>query len=188
MRKTLCVMMLVIMALATLSFGSASVSAEERKCTGRIGATTVDNVRVPQGRTCTLEGTKVKGTVYVSNGATLNVLSARIIGNIQAVGHASVSVSGSTRVGGSIEIKQGGPFTVQQARVTGNIHVFSNSGSSKLSRNVVNHDIQVFSHSGGIAINGNRVDGNLQCKGNSPKPTGSNNIVQGNKQDQCKRL
>jgi hypothetical protein len=188
MRKSISVLLLVIMAMSTLVIGAPAASAEERRCAGRIGATTVDNVRVPSGRSCTLEGTRVKGTVYVSNGATLRVVSARIVGNIQSEGHAYVRVSGSTTVGGSIQLKQGGPFVVETARITGSIQVTSNSGKSRLARNVVNADIQVFSHSGGIAIGSNRVDGNLQCKSNSPRPTGSGNIVQGNKEDQCRRL
>jgi hypothetical protein len=188
MRTVVASLLLIVLTLSTLSFGAPGVSAEERRCTGRIGATTVDNVRVPGGRSCTLEGTRVRGTVYVSNGATLRVVSARIVGNIQSEGHAYVRVSGSTTVGGSIQLKQGGPFVVETARVTGSIQVTSNSGKSRLARNIVNADIQVFSHSGGIAIGSNRVDGNLQCKENSPRPTGSGNIVQGNKEDQCRRL
>ena len=42
--------------------------AEERVCRGTIGAVTVDNLRVPQGATCTLNGTYVKGTVKVERG------------------------------------------------------------------------------------------------------------------------
>jgi hypothetical protein len=188
MRRIICLVLLIVLGLSTLTFGTPSASAEERRCTGTIGATTVDNVLVPSGRSCTLEGTKVKGTVKVSKNATLTVISARIVGNIQSQGHASVSVNGSTTVGGSIQLKQGGAFSINAARVTGNIQVVSNNGSSTISNNRVNQDIQVFSHSGGIAINSNRVDGNLQCKGNSPRPTGSGNIVQGNKEDQCRRL
>ena len=188
MRKAICLVLLTIMGLSSLTFGSPSVGAEERRCTGRIGATTVDNVRVPSGRSCTLEGTRVKGSVYVSGGGTLRVVSARIVGNIQSEGHSYVRVSGSTTVGGSIQLKQGGAFSIDSARVTGSIQVTSNSGRSKIARNSVNADIQVFLHSGGIAIGSNRVDGNLQCKENSPRPTGSGNIVQGNKEDQCRRL
>jgi hypothetical protein len=188
MRKIMLVAMLVVMGLSTLAFGSPGVNAEERRCTGRIGATTLDNVRVPSGSTCTLEGTYVKGSVYVSSRATLRVVSARIIGNIQSEGHAYVRVSGTTRVGGSIQLKQGVAFLIDSARVAGSIQVTSNYGSSRIARNIVNADVQVFSHGGGIAIGSNRIDGNLQCKGNSPAPTGSGNIVQGNKEDQCRRL
>ena len=40
-------------------------AAEEMVCRGTLGAVTVDNLRVPQGASCTLNGTRVKGTVKV---------------------------------------------------------------------------------------------------------------------------
>ncbi len=87
MRRILGSFMVFAFVLSTaLVVGSSPAGAEERRCTGRIGATTVDNVVVPSGRTCTLEGTRVKGTVKVSSGATLKVVSARIVGNIQSQG------------------------------------------------------------------------------------------------------
>jgi hypothetical protein len=45
--------------------------AEERVCRGTLGAITVDNLRVPQGATCSLVGTYIKGTVKVEGSATL---------------------------------------------------------------------------------------------------------------------
>ena len=56
----------------TLSLAFAPVAlAEERTCRGTLGAVTVDNLRVPAGATCTLNGTNVKGTVKVERNATL---------------------------------------------------------------------------------------------------------------------
>ena len=49
----------------------AAAQAEERVCRGTLGAVTVDNLRVPQGATCTLNGTRVQGTVKVERNATL---------------------------------------------------------------------------------------------------------------------
>jgi hypothetical protein len=47
-----------------LSIGSVAW-AEETTCRGSLGAVTVDNLRVPQNASCTLAGTKVKGTIKV---------------------------------------------------------------------------------------------------------------------------
>ena len=55
---------------ASLSFVPAA-SADERTCRGSLGAITVDNLRVPEGATCTLNGTSIKGTLKVEKGATL---------------------------------------------------------------------------------------------------------------------
>ena len=59
-------------------------SAEERVCRGTIGAVTVDNLRVPQDATCTLNDTRVEGTIKVERDATLKALGIRVIGNVQA--------------------------------------------------------------------------------------------------------
>jgi hypothetical protein len=153
--------------LAAAAYMVAPAFAEERKCRGTINAVTVDNLRVPQGATCTLNRTKVKGTVKVGRGATLKATGIRVVGNVQAEGAAKVTVL-SSKVGGSVQIVQG--------------------RSSKLKSNSVKGDVQYFENRGAISITGNRIDGNLQCKENSPGPTGGSNVVQGNKEDQCAGL
>jgi hypothetical protein len=154
-------------ALAGVGLMATPALAEERTCRGRIGATTVDNLRVPQGASCTLERTRVKGTVKVENGATLNAFRIRVIGNVQAEGAAAVNVARS-RIGGSVQIVQG--------------------RRSRLSGNAVKGDVQYFENSGRISIRRNRIDANLQCKENRRRPRGGGNVVQGNKEDQCSRL
>jgi hypothetical protein len=154
-------------ALAAAALTATPALAEERKCRGTIGAKTVDNLRVPQGATCNLNGTRVKGTVKVERGATLNASRIRVIGNVQAEGAAAVNVAKS-RVGGSVQIVQG--------------------RKSKLAGNIVKHDVQYFENAGKIAVTSNRINGNLQCKENSPGPKGGGNVVQGTKEDQCSGL
>ena len=56
--------------------------AEETVCRGTIGARTVDNLRVPQDASCTLNGTRVQGTIRVENGAKLVANGVRVIGNV----------------------------------------------------------------------------------------------------------
>jgi hypothetical protein len=157
--------------LVSAAVAAAPAQAEERTCRGTMGATTVDNLRVPSGATCTLTRTKVKGTLKVERGATLHASAIRVIGNIQAENASRVKVAGS-HIGGSIQIVQ------------------SRNGStlSKLHRNTVKQDVQFFENRGAISITGNRINGNLQCKANTPRPTGGGNIVGGSKQDQCARL
>jgi hypothetical protein len=81
-------------------------AAEERTCRGTIGAVVLDNLRVPQGATCTLNGTRLQGTIKVEGGATLNASTVRVNGNVQGEGARSVTVLDS-RVGGSIQLVQG---------------------------------------------------------------------------------
>jgi hypothetical protein len=155
-------------AMVGTALAPASASAEERTCRGSLGAVTVDNLRVPQGGSCTLNGTRVKGTVKVERSATLSARGVRVIGNVQGEHARRVDVIQGSRVGGSVQVKQGGAATVLDSHVTG--------------------DVQAFQNTGGVRIARNRIDGNLQCKENRPAPTGGGNVVQGNKEDQCSRL
>jgi hypothetical protein len=182
---------LVIAGLASagaLLAASPSAHAEERVCRGSLGAITVDNLRVPDNATCTLTGTRVKGTIKVEYNATLRARKVVVIGNVQAENSKFVYVLESSRVGGSVQIKQGGGATVSDSAVDGDIQYDSNSAPLRALRNDVGGSIQVFQNVGGVEIRRNVIDGNLQCKSNSPAPVGGNNVVGGNKEDQCRRL
>jgi hypothetical protein len=95
----------VLLALAVLLATSSTALAEEFTCRGSLGAVTVDNLRVPQNASCTLDGTKVKGTIKVENGATLTARRVQVIGNVQAEGARLVRMLAFSSIGGSIQIK-----------------------------------------------------------------------------------
>jgi hypothetical protein len=165
-----------------------AVLAEERSCRGTLRAITVDNLRVPQGASCELRGTYVKGTIKVERGAVLRAFGVRVIGNVQGENSKKVVVREGSRVGGSFQVVQSGIAKVLDSRINGDILVDENKGKNAIRRNNVGGNIQAFQNTGGVYIYRNRVDGNLQCKANSPRPQGANNIVQGNKEDQCRRF
>ena len=176
---------------------AAPAMADDRRCTGSIGAVYVDgNVIVPRGATCTLRGTRVDGNVEVEGNAVLVARGARVQGNIQAANHRRVLVAPRTvnhrvvrsRVGGDVQLESGGRGHVVRTVVGGNIQVKQNRLRQVTNRNVVNGDLQAFSNQGGFRIFGNRIDGNLQCKSNDPRPVGDDNRVSGNKEDQCRGL
>lgn len=178
------------LALATIvSLGAqAPASAEERTCQGTIGATTVDNLHVPSGATCNLNGTRVKGSITVGRNATLVAKGIQVTGNVQAEGAKDVRVNANSRVGGSVQIVQGAAGRVINSTVGGNVLFDDNTGKVTAYGSTVGSDVQAFQNTGGVSISLNNVDGNLQCKENRPAPTGSGNIVDGNKEDQCRRL
>ena len=158
MKRTLLLGAIAMTAGVTLVAPGAA-QAEERSCRGSLGAVTVDNLRVPDGATCALRGTIVKGTIYVGTNATLTATSVRVVGNIQAEGHNSVTVGLlHRRWQHSAEAR---PYraSVTSNRVTGDVQSFTNRGTQ--------------------TIRGNRINGNLQCKENVPAPTGSGNVVGG---------
>jgi len=174
-------------AVAAVGFLPSQASADERSCNGSLGAITVDNLRVPQGATCNLDGTKVKGQIVVNRAATLRAERVNVIGNVQGENARRVAVRGS-EVGGSIQVVQGMFAIVARTQVKGDILYDDNTRALEARSNRVGGNIQAFQNTGGVEISTNRVDGNLQCKENVPRPTGGGNIVQGNKEDQCRNL
>jgi hypothetical protein len=187
MKRATRVLLLAMVAGAML-LPAGQALAEERVCRGTIGAATVDNLRVPQGATCTLNGTYVKGTVKVERGATLKAFGIRVIGNVQAENARNVVVREGSRIGGSVQIVQGGAARILGNRINGDILFDDQESTLKANRNVIGGSLQAFQNTGGVEIRSNRIDGNLQCKENRPAPIGGGNIVQGNKEDQCRRL
>lgn len=188
MRKLLFATMLTIKSLTVVLAATPGTLAEERACRGTLGAVTVDNLRVPQNTTCTLNGTRVQGNIIVERNATLNARNIRVVGALQAENARSVNVRRDSRINGDVQIKQGGSAVINDTRIGGTLLFDSNSGSLTANQNVISGSLQAFQNSGGVTIANNRIDENLQCKANTPPPTGGNNVVQGNKEDQCRRL
>src|SRR5688572_20009300 len=86
------VLLFVLLAFGALVGRMPTALAEEIRCTGTIGATTVDNVLVPDGSSCTLQGTRVEGNVVVGRGATLTASGISVKGSVQAEGATWVTV------------------------------------------------------------------------------------------------
>lgn len=178
---------MTVLAVGGLFLPAGPASAEERVCRGTIGEVTVDNLRVPQNATCTLNGTRVEGTIKVERDATLKAFGIRLIGNVQAEEARKVVVRNGS-VGGSVQIVQGGAARIVGARITGDILFDEQDRDLAANRNRIGGNLQAFQNTGGLSINDNRIDGNLQCKKNDPAPTGGGNVVQGSKEDQCEGL
>jgi hypothetical protein len=162
--------------------------AEEKICRGTIGSKTFDNVKVPQGETCTLKGTKVKGTIKVNKGARLEAIDVKVIGNVQGENARNVTVRKDSNVGGSVQVVHGKKASVAGSKVKGDILYDDQSGDVNVTSTTVGGNVQAFQNTGGVRIQDNVIDGNLQCKENKPAPKGGNNKVKGNKEDQCKKL
>jgi hypothetical protein len=183
----------LVVAVFAVTAGTATVLpqaafGEERSCRGKVGRLTLDNVRVSQGATCILRGTRVKGSVTVQRDATLVANGVHVTGNVQAENARNVVVRRSSRVGGSIQLHQGGRATIRASRVNGDVNADENRGYLRLLGNRVGGSVQVVGNTGGASIAGNVIDGNLHCKENRPPPTGRRNVVRESKLDQCTRL
>ncbi|MTV25543.1 S-layer homology domain-containing protein [Nitriliruptoraceae bacterium ZYF776] len=177
----------VLLVVASALAVAAPATADERVCRGSIGASTVDDLRVPDGAACTLDGTRVEGNVVVGSDARLVARDVRVDGNIQAENHRSVDVRDS-RVGGSVQIEQGGGAVVYRTTIDSDLQYSANRQRVVAHTNTVGGNVQVMSHRGGVDVSANRIDGNLQCTSNDPSPTGGANVVRGSAEDQCARL
>ncbi len=179
---------ILLAALLTIGVVPQIALAEEKVCRGTIGAKTLDNVKVPQGASCTLKKTKVKGTIKINDGARLEAIDVRVIGNVQGEGARNVIVRKDSFVGGNVQVVQGKKAKVANSKVNGDILYDDQTRGLVIRKNTVGGNVQVFQNTGGVTIRANVIDGNLQCKENKPAPTGGSNRVKGNKEDQCKGL
>ena len=154
------------------------------QCRGVISGGRFENLEVPAGASCTLNGTFVDGNITVGVNAVLLATEVIVEGNIQADGATDVTVHKNSRVGGNIQVKQGASATVDGVVVIGDIQYESNNGALNATDNQVGGNIQIFQNRGWISVTDNRIDGNLQCKENSPPPTGGRNQA-ASFEDQC---
>ena len=183
-------MMALMMGLAALLVAAQAAQAEERVCRGTIGSTTVDNLRVPQGASCLLNGTKVEGTVKVERSATLVANTIRVKGNVQSEGFKNITLRKNSVVVGSVQLENGledGTGRVLGSRINGDLQYFSNEARMVARGNTLLANLQANQNTGGLLIEDNRIAENLQCQANNPPPTGGGNTA-GDKEDQCAAL
>ena len=183
-------MMALILGLAALLMAASAAQAEERVCRGTIGGTTVDNLRVPQGASCTLNGTRVEGTVKVERNANLVANGIRVKGNVQSEEFRNVTLRQGSRVVGSVQLEnglEGGAGRVLNSTVNGDLQFFSNEARMVARGSTILANLQANQNTGGLVIENNRIAENLQCQANNPRPTGGGNTA-GDKEDQCARL
>jgi hypothetical protein len=188
MQRLIKVILSLILALVFLLPASSVVLADDYRCTGSVGAITVDNLRVPQDAACTLIGTRVEGNIFVEHNATLLADDVQVDGNIQAENAARVNVYPGSSIGGSIQIVQSGASDIHGVRIGSDLYFDSNDQFLNAADNIIGGNLQAFQNTGGVSIISNTIDGNLQCKENVPPPTGGGNIVAGNMEDQCENF
>lgn len=176
-----------ILSMTSVLAAAPGAAAEERSCRGTIGAVGLDNVRVPQGQTCTPNGTRLKGNIKVERNATLVANGVRVIGSVQAENAESVTVQAQSRINGDIQVKQGQSATIRNAVVGGTLFFDENSGAFDATANDISGNLQAFKNRGGLSVFNNAIDANLQCKENVPAPVGGGNVA-GDKEGQCARL
>jgi hypothetical protein len=152
-----------------------------------IGAVALDSVIVPDNASCSLEGTRLNGSLLVGTHARVTATGVRVTGNVQAEGAASVLLGGASNIGGSVQLKQGGAATVSGAAIIGDLQIDAMRGPVAASGNRISGGLQVMANRSGVSLTANTIGGAMQCKDNQPAPTGSGNVAS-IKEDQCRPL
>lgn len=183
MKSTILAVVTAVSALALVG----PASADERTCAGTIGAESLDNVFVPDGKSCTLNGTRLNGNIVIGTGSTLSASGVQVNGNVQSSGARAVYINAGSFVGGSIQLKQGGQVAINGATVNSDVQLEQNTRRVAVNNTRIGSNLQVFQNSGGVILRNNDIAQNLQCKENNPAPTGSGNTA-GDKEDQCAAL
>jgi cytoskeletal protein CcmA (bactofilin family) len=114
---------------ASAGGGPAGRETSPGSCDGSIGAETVENVEVPAGATCRLDGTTVTGNVRVRRDATLDARGVTVDGDVQGENARAVNVTMSSSVDGNIQVEQGGSSNVTRTRtrIDGDLQCESNN-------------------------------------------------------------
>jgi hypothetical protein len=186
-RKTIIAVGLVV----SLLMWTTAALADDTVCQGVLSQVTVVNLIVPDGSTCTLNGTRVEGNIHVGTGATLRARGVDVDGNIQAEGARSVDVivldGVRSFVGGNIQIKQGGTARIDSVDIREDLQFEENRNPVSAKGNEIGGNLQAYKNTGGVTVRYNRIAENLQCFDNKPPPTGSGNTA-GDKDGQCENL
>ncbi|TXI18887.1 MAG: hypothetical protein E6Q62_05560 [Nitrosomonas sp.] len=166
--------------------------ADDSRCTRTIGAVTIDgNVIVPAGRSCTLNGTRVKGNVELRDKAQVLIQNgATVIGNVQTDGANRVRILNSN-INGNVQltgITNSLRSLILHSHVGGTVDWNDNQAPLLIQYSDVDSDVKVNQNDRATGIYDNVIGGNLQCQSNVPAPRGARNIVDGNKEDQCARF
>jgi hypothetical protein len=176
---------IVLRLAADLSVPGA---CEEAACV--FGAVTLsDNLEIPAGFDCVLEGTSVEGNVTLGRDSSLTATDVAVDGNIQGQEALFLDLLAS-EVGGDVQFENGGSVTIVDSFIDGNLQLKANGGDILADGNEIVGDLQAFDNVSALPIEliDNTIGGNLQCKANAPPPIGGGNVVDGNKEDQCAPL
>jgi hypothetical protein len=87
---------LAVFLLTGLFMGAPAAHADDFRCVGVVGPITVDNVVVPRGAECVLDGTQVLGNAKTQRRGNLFMFGANVRGNVQGKSGSTAAASSSS--------------------------------------------------------------------------------------------
>jgi hypothetical protein len=170
----LAVVLAAASALALMGLQAKPAQADDTVCVGLLTGT-FDNVVVPPGAFCTLQGAQVRGNVKVLENATLQANASRIEGNVQGDKSRGVLLQFQTQVEGDFQVKGGSQSSAGTTgfdiftRVGGDAQVEENQGRTFIDTATVGGNIHVLKSTGFIEVEFNTVGGNVKIEDNVPR-------------------
>lgn len=181
----MCSKILLAAFIAACGLAASPAWAERSTCIGYVDEYDVDDLVVPPGERCVLDGTEVRGNVRVEEGAALEVRGAHIAGNLQANGAERLELTADSTVRGNVQVRRTREVRLTESRIGGNLQLDGNRGEMRVGRNAIAGNLQAVGNRGPLSIGQNRIGGNLQCEGNRPAPDAHRNRVRGQTAGQC---
>jgi hypothetical protein len=148
-----------------------------------------DNLEVPAGFDCVLDGTRVEGNVSVGDDASLFAVESSVGGNVQAQRAFFVEIIDS-EVEGDVQVEDSGDVILEGSFIDGDVQLQDNAGDLVVDTNDIGGNLQLqgnFSFDP-ILVLDNFIEGNLECEDNDPRPDGGGNFVEGDRDGQCDDL
>jgi hypothetical protein len=175
---------LTVLALTGVFVGTPAAHADDFQCVGVVGPITVDNVVVPSGAQCALDGTQVLGNVKTEPGGDLTMGGANVRGNVQLTSGSTASAFFST-IGGDYQCDGcfsqdlflsgvGGNFQVTGAddhalvvvsNVAGDVEIVdsgSAAGFFAIDETIIGGNVKFEKNAGSAALRENTIGGELQ--------------------------
>lgn len=183
-----------VLAVAATTLGllvaAPAAMADDTSCVGLLPPGVYDNVVVPSGASCMIQGAEIRGNLKAEPGSLIiDVRNSTIHGNVEGDSFASFDLHGSM-VGGNVTLKK---FTtnvqVCATQVRKDLQVEDGQGRVELgspptcAANEVSENLQAYKNiiTVYLAIDGNMVGKNLQVyetMGPGPKSVEGNTVGQ----------
>ncbi|HUE95444.1 MAG TPA: hypothetical protein VMN39_02235 [Longimicrobiaceae bacterium] len=123
MKRKLVVLSLSIVGVLATALVTGSASADDTQCDGALPFGTYDNVIVPPGENCAIDGSEILGNLKIEpNAGVVVVQNTTIVGNLQGEQFLSLELSEST-VHGNVQVKKQGNVEVCGNTIRGDLQV-----------------------------------------------------------------
>jgi hypothetical protein len=164
-------------------FSAKSVSSHGTfECSGALAPGTYQDVEVPSGDTCTIDGSaSIMHDVRVDSNATLDDAGASIGHDLRAGNGSQITVSPSggytgtsATIGHDLDANGSGTVQVIATKVGNDVRVAKAQGSVSVTSNTVGHDLTVQDNAASTTVTGNTVGHDARCDRNASFTGGGN--------------